>query len=175
MLTIAVSYAWPGDFPLPLAVPRSIRVRLALPPFILYAGRPLKRPSLMAYGPWSAFQPLRTNILEPMSKGRAHFSNRADARRRRAGDGDGGSSWRQQMSPRHWPSGEVREGADRVGFEVVTLDGRRGPLASSKISRHNVTYLCDCSTESFRWPTVGKYKVDVASFESLALPQLQVS
>ncbi|XP_070669922.1 uncharacterized protein [Malus domestica] len=28
--------------------------------------------------------------------------------------------------------------------------------------------------ESLRWPTVGKYKVDVASFESLALPELQV-
>ncbi|KAG6536859.1 hypothetical protein ZIOFF_001930 [Zingiber officinale] len=61
-------------------------------------------------------------------------------------------------------AGEVREGSDRVGFEVVTLDGMRGPLASSKIS----------STESLRWPTVGKYKVDVESFESLALPQMQV-
>jgi hypothetical protein len=30
--------------------------------------------------------------------------------------------------------GEVREGSDRVGFEVVTLDDRNGPLASSKIS-----------------------------------------
>ncbi|XP_074565898.1 uncharacterized protein LOC141822352 isoform X2 [Curcuma longa] len=59
---------------------------------------------------------------------------------------------------------EVREGSDRVGFEVVTLDGMRGPLASSKIS----------STESLRWPSVGKYKVDVASFESLALPQMKV-
>ncbi|XP_031269267.1 cancer-related nucleoside-triphosphatase homolog isoform X2 [Pistacia vera] len=28
--------------------------------------------------------------------------------------------------------------------------------------------------ESHRWPTVGKYRVDVASFESLALPELQV-
>ncbi|PRQ32543.1 putative nucleoside-triphosphate phosphatase [Rosa chinensis] len=28
--------------------------------------------------------------------------------------------------------------------------------------------------ESLRWPTVGKYKVDVASFESLAVPELQV-
>ena len=31
------------------------------------------------------------------------------------------------------------------------------------------------SPESLRWPSVGKYKVDVASFESLALPELQVS
>ncbi|KAE9450230.1 hypothetical protein C3L33_17870, partial [Rhododendron williamsianum] len=59
---------------------------------------------------------------------------------------------------------EIREGSERVGFEVVTLDGRRGPLASTTNS----------SPESFRWPTVGKYKVDLASFESLALPELQV-
>ncbi|KAL0462376.1 UNVERIFIED_CONTAM: Cancer-related nucleoside-triphosphatase [Sesamum latifolium] len=62
------------------------------------------------------------------------------------------------------PSGELREGAERVGFEVVTLDGRRGPLASTNIS----------SRESQRWPIVGRYKVDVSSFESLALPELQV-
>ncbi|KAL0431048.1 UNVERIFIED_CONTAM: Cancer-related nucleoside-triphosphatase [Sesamum radiatum] len=59
---------------------------------------------------------------------------------------------------------ELREGAERVGFEVVTLDGRRGPLASTNIS----------SRESQRWPNVGRYKVDVSSFESLALPELQV-
>lgn len=29
--------------------------------------------------------------------------------------------------------------------------------------------------ESRRWPSVGKYKVDIASFESLALPELQVT
>ncbi|KAH9710617.1 AAA domain-containing protein [Citrus sinensis] len=28
--------------------------------------------------------------------------------------------------------------------------------------------------ESYRWPTVGRYKVDVASFEAIALPELQV-
>ncbi|KDP43768.1 hypothetical protein JCGZ_22395 [Jatropha curcas] len=59
---------------------------------------------------------------------------------------------------------EIREGSQRVGFEVVTLDGRKAPLASTTIS----------TPESFRWPTVGKYKVDIASFESLALPELQV-
>ncbi|TVU48508.1 hypothetical protein EJB05_08146 [Eragrostis curvula] len=59
---------------------------------------------------------------------------------------------------------EVRESGERVGFEVVTLDGRSGPLASSKVS----------SPESVRWPTVGKYKVDIASLESLAVPELQV-
>ncbi|XP_062009779.1 uncharacterized protein LOC133726284 [Rosa rugosa] len=59
---------------------------------------------------------------------------------------------------------EVRQGGERVGFQVVTLDGSTAPLASSIIS----------SPESLRWPTVGKYKVDVASFESLAVPELQV-
>ncbi|KAK8446885.1 hypothetical protein SEVIR_9G557700v4 [Setaria viridis] len=76
-------------------------------------------------------------------------------------------SWRPEISPVfvcHLFAGEVRESGERVGFEVVTLDGRSGPLASSKVS----------SPESVRWPTVGKYKVDVASLESLALPELQV-
>ncbi|CAA3030503.1 cancer-related nucleoside-triphosphatase [Olea europaea subsp. europaea] len=59
---------------------------------------------------------------------------------------------------------EVREGAERIGFEVVTLDGRKGLLSSTKIS----------SPESHRWPTVGRYRVDIASFESLAVPELQV-
>ncbi|KAM5576249.1 hypothetical protein ABKV19_007225 [Rosa sericea] len=59
---------------------------------------------------------------------------------------------------------EVRQGGERVGFQVVTFDGRTAPLASSISS----------SPESLRWPTVGKYKVDVASFESLAVPELQV-
>ncbi|KAH7519823.1 hypothetical protein FEM48_Zijuj08G0078100 [Ziziphus jujuba var. spinosa] len=30
---------------------------------------------------------------------------------------------------------EIRQGSDRVGFEVVTLDGRKAPLASTTISR----------------------------------------
>ncbi|KEH27624.1 cancer-related nucleoside-triphosphatase-like protein [Medicago truncatula] len=59
----------------------------------------------------------------------------------------------------------LRVAGERVGFEVVTLDGRTCPLASSNFS----------SQESHRWPNVGKYKVDVASFESLALLELQVS
>ncbi|KAL8194078.1 hypothetical protein R6Q57_026320 [Mikania cordata] len=53
----------------------------------------------------------------------------------------------------------IRGGGERVGFEVVTLDGRTAPLAS---------------INSIRWPTVGRYRVDIASFESLALPELQV-
>ncbi|KAJ6398211.1 hypothetical protein OIU77_019087 [Salix suchowensis] len=59
---------------------------------------------------------------------------------------------------------EIREGIERVGFEVVTLDGRTAPLASTIIS----------TSESTRWPTVGKYKVDIASFEAVALPELQI-
>ena len=33
-------------------------------------------------------------------------------------------------------TGEIREGDERVAFEVVTLDGRTGPLASIKNSRY---------------------------------------
>lgn len=36
------------------------------------------------------------------------------------------------------------------------------------------TFLNYGSPESSRWPTVGRYRVDVASFESVALPELQV-
>ncbi|XP_039780150.1 nucleoside-triphosphatase THEP1 [Panicum virgatum] len=68
------------------------------------------------------------------------------------------------LSIRGFYTRRVRESGERVGFEVVTVDARSGPLASSKVS----------SPESVRWPTVGKYKVDVASLESLALPELQV-
>ncbi|KAM7261275.1 hypothetical protein ACFE04_026750 [Oxalis oulophora] len=61
---------------------------------------------------------------------------------------------------------EVRDqGGERVGFELVTVDGRTAPLA---LTPSNST------VSSMRWPNVGKYKVDVASFESLALPELQI-
>ncbi|XP_010466294.1 PREDICTED: uncharacterized protein LOC104746479 isoform X4 [Camelina sativa] len=62
---------------------------------------------------------------------------------------------------------EMRErGGQRVGFQVVTLDGRTSLLASSS------TFSSQESMTS--WPSVGKYKVDIASFESIALPELQV-
>lgn len=51
---------------------------------------------------------------------------------------------------------EVREGEQRIGFDVVTLDGRRGPLARIGIAG----------------PRVGRYGVDIRSFERLALPAL---
>lgn len=60
---------------------------------------------------------------------------------------------------------EIRQGMERVGFEVVTLDGRKAPLASTTVSSR---------AESQRWPSVGRFKVDITSFESLALPELQV-
>ncbi|CAA0823314.1 Expressed protein [Striga hermonthica] len=73
----------------------------------------------------------------------------------------------QQLNPSFKFQGfytrEVREGAQRVGFEVVTVGGRKAPLASTHIS-----------SESQRWPSVGRYKVDISSFESLVLPELQV-
>lgn len=42
------------------------------------------------------------------------------------------------------------------------------------ILTHTIAFWFFCSPESVRWPTVGKYKVDVASLESLAVPELQV-
>jgi nucleoside-triphosphatase len=52
---------------------------------------------------------------------------------------------------------ELREGGRRVGFELETLEGRRAILAHVDL----------------RGPArVGKYGVDVAAFERLALPTL---
>lgn len=52
---------------------------------------------------------------------------------------------------------EVRERGRRIGFDVVTVDGRRGPLARS--GAHG--------------PRVGRYGVDLASFERLGVETLQ--
>ncbi|XP_054830951.1 cancer-related nucleoside-triphosphatase isoform X2 [Eublepharis macularius] len=58
---------------------------------------------------------------------------------------------------------EVREGGRRIGFDVVTLCGRRGVLSrigsSHSVPRHEYH--------------VGQYVVDLASFEQLALPLLR--
>ncbi|XP_021761511.1 cancer-related nucleoside-triphosphatase-like isoform X2 [Chenopodium quinoa] len=56
------------------------------------------------------------------------------------------------------------QGNERVGFEVVTVNGQRGTLAS----------INNPSPESARWPTVGRYRVDIASFDNVALPELQI-
>jgi nucleoside-triphosphatase len=52
---------------------------------------------------------------------------------------------------------EVRREGRRVGFDVVTLDGRRGPLARAGASG----------------PRVGRYGVDVESFERLGVGCLE--
>lgn len=52
---------------------------------------------------------------------------------------------------------EVRDGGRRVGFDVVTLDGRRGPLARA----------------GARGPRVSRYGVDLASFEELGVETLE--
>jgi nucleoside-triphosphatase len=49
-----------------------------------------------------------------------------------------------------------REGRGRLGFDVVALDGRRGPLA--RVGRPG--------------PRVGKYAVDLASFEDVGVRAL---
>ena len=54
---------------------------------------------------------------------------------------------------------EVRERGRRIGFDVVTLDGRRGPLARVGSAG----------------PRVGRYAVDVGSFERLALSSLEAA
>ena len=51
---------------------------------------------------------------------------------------------------------ETRQGGQRTGFRIVTLNGREGSLASS-------------GTQA---PTVGKYSVHVEEFEKLVLPLL---
>uniref|UniRef100_A0A0D9Z1M5 DUF4378 domain-containing protein n=1 Tax=Oryza glumipatula TaxID=40148 RepID=A0A0D9Z1M5_9ORYZ len=114
-----------------------------LPPTAAAAALPASRPASDAGAAAAAGDP-------PLAAAGCH--DRPDGRRA------------VEVPPRHRPAGEVRESGERVGFEVVTLDGRTGPLASSKVS----------SRESVRWPTVGRYKVDIASLESLALPELQV-
>ncbi|KAL9240816.1 hypothetical protein vseg_014994 [Gypsophila vaccaria] len=59
---------------------------------------------------------------------------------------------------------EIRQGNQRVGFEVITIGGQTAPLAS----------INNPSVQSSRWPTVGRYHVDVASFERIALPELEI-
>jgi nucleoside-triphosphatase len=54
-------------------------------------------------------------------------------------------------------TGEMRVSGTRVGFEICSLDGRKGILAHKDLrTRHRV----------------GKYGVDIAGFENLVLPLL---
>ncbi|CAO2609368.1 Cancer-related nucleoside-triphosphatase [Lemmus lemmus] len=58
---------------------------------------------------------------------------------------------------------EVRQGGRRIGFDVVTLSGARGPL--SRVGSQPPPGKPECR--------VGQYVVDIASFEQLALPVLR--
>ncbi|XP_051024832.1 cancer-related nucleoside-triphosphatase [Acomys russatus] len=58
---------------------------------------------------------------------------------------------------------EVRQGGRRIGFDVVTLSGARGPL--SRVGSQPPPGKPECR--------VGQYVVDLASFEQLALPALR--
>ncbi|XP_021936239.1 cancer-related nucleoside-triphosphatase homolog isoform X2 [Zootermopsis nevadensis] len=55
---------------------------------------------------------------------------------------------------------ELRSGGTRVGFDVVTLDGKRGTLAR----------LLQASSREESHHVVGQYGVTLKSFESFALP-----
>ncbi|XP_024894843.1 cancer-related nucleoside-triphosphatase isoform X2 [Pteropus alecto] len=57
---------------------------------------------------------------------------------------------------------EVRQGGRRIGFDVVTLSGLRGPL--SRVGPEPPPGGRGCR--------VGQYVVDLTSFEQLALPAL---
>ncbi|KAG8516651.1 Cancer-related nucleoside-triphosphatase, partial [Galemys pyrenaicus] len=58
---------------------------------------------------------------------------------------------------------EVRQGGRRIGFDVVTLSGMRGPL--SRVGSEPLP-----GKREYR---VGQYVVDLTSFEQLALPVLR--
>lgn len=53
---------------------------------------------------------------------------------------------------------EIREGGVRKGFEIITLDGKRDILAHVDIPGQQ---------------RVGKYKLDLDTFEQLAIPAIQ--
>lgn len=55
---------------------------------------------------------------------------------------------------------EIREGEKRVGFRVNALDGRTGILAHVK---------------AVQGPRVGRYRVDVASFEAVGVDALEAA
>ena len=54
---------------------------------------------------------------------------------------------------------EIRDKSERIGFDVVTLNGKRGILARKNQASQ---YM------------VGKYGIDLISFERIALPELQI-
>eukprot|EP01100_Stratorugosa_tubuloviscum_P013841 TRINITY_DN7117_c0_g1_i2.p1 TRINITY_DN7117_c0_g1~~TRINITY_DN7117_c0_g1_i2.p1 ORF type:complete len:174 (+),score=55.26 TRINITY_DN7117_c0_g1_i2:67-588(+) len=59
---------------------------------------------------------------------------------------------------------EIRSQEGRIGFEIITTQGVCGPLA--RIASKNETTLCPF--------IVGKYFVDIHSFEQICLPTLEI-
>jgi nucleoside-triphosphatase len=55
---------------------------------------------------------------------------------------------------------EIREGGERVGFRVSALDGRAATLAHAR---------------GVRGPKVGRYQVDLASFEAVGVAALEAA
>lgn len=66
---------------------------------------------------------------------------------------------------------EVLGPKGREGFDVVSLGDKRAPLARTNSAFDQKTFPQSSRTPS---PRVGKYFVDVASFESVALPELVI-
>jgi nucleoside-triphosphatase len=62
------------------------------------------------------------------------------------------------VAPAGFVTEEIRERGRRIGFSIQTFDGERGTLAHIDRPGH---------------PRVGKYGVDLAEFERLALPALR--
>lgn len=67
---------------------------------------------------------------------------------------------REGVPARGFFTEELRESGKRVGFAIETLDGRRDLLAHVTLPGP---------------PRVGKYGVDLAAFERIALPALQAA
>lgn len=99
------------------------------------------------------------------------------------------------LEPQGFYTEEVRKGGERTGFDVITLDGQRGPL--SRVSKdkkagqptvrlkgrhmHLICARTDCFVDhSFMillhvCAQVGGYVVDLPYFERLALPSLTLA
>ncbi|XP_048453266.1 cancer-related nucleoside-triphosphatase isoform X3 [Rhincodon typus] len=60
---------------------------------------------------------------------------------------------------------EVRKDRRRIGFDVVTVSGKRGTLSRTSSDSGSLNHRC-----AYR---VGQYAVDLPSFECLVLPLLR--